>query len=237
MKSIQVESVKKTYKNGTKALDEVNLEIEEGDFFGLVGENGAGKTTLINILTGQIKPDSGTLSVLGVDPVENLAESRSNVGILPEKKSPLDFLKVRSHLKFVADSRGMSEEDFEEKIKFWSEFLNMEDKMDKLNRDLSRGQQQKVMFASTFLSEPDLVYIDEPLVNLDPSMQEKLIDYLVEYNEEGNTIILSTHYMEAAYKMCKNIGVMDNGKIVSEHSTSELDSADDIRNILINYEQ
>lgn len=237
MKSIQVESVKKTYKNGTKALDDVNLEIEEGDFFGLVGENGAGKTTLINILTGQIKPDSGTVSVLGINPVENPAESRYNVGILPEKKSPLDFLKVRSHLKFVADSRGMSEEDFEEKIKFWSEFLNMEDKMDKLNRDLSRGQQQKVMFASTFLSEPDLVYIDEPLVNLDPSMQEKLIDYLVEYNEEGNTIILSTHYMEAAYKMCKNIGVMDNGKIVSEHSTSELDSADDIRDILINYEQ
>lgn len=233
MKVIEVKNISKTYKNGTNALDGIDIDVNDGDFFGLVGENGAGKTTLINILTGQIKPDSGSSSVLDTDPVEKPAESRENVGILPEKKSPLSFLTVREHLYFVSDSRGYPRSEIDDKIEFWAEYLEIEDKLDNLNRELSRGQQQKVMFASTFISEPELVYIDEPLVNLDPRMQQKLMDYLIEYNEDGNTVILSTHYIEAAYKMCKTIGVMDDGDLVSKHKTSELESPEDIRNILI----
>lgn len=232
MSVIDAVDVSKTYSNGTLALDNVSLKVDEGQIYGLLGENGAGKTTLINILTGQIKPDSGTVSVLGIDPSEDPALARSDVGILPEKESPMKNLKPSEHFQFVGDVRGMDGKRVEEKTEYWISKLELEDKKGSLNEDLSRGQQQKVMFASTFLHEPDLVFIDEPMVNLDPKMQAILKDYIREYNKQDKTIVLSTHYVEAAMELCDEIGVMMDGRIVEEIQTDEDHDTEVVEKIL-----
>lgn len=213
MSVIEAVNVSKRYSDGTLALDDISLDVDEGQIYGLLGENGAGKTTLINILTGQVQPDSGSVSVLGIDPTDKPAVSRADVGILPEKESPMKNLKPDEHFQFVGDIRGMKQEEVEEKTDFWMSKLELKDKKSSLNEDLSRGQQQKVMFASTFLHEPELVFIDEPMVNLDPKMQGILKDYIREYNDRGKTIVLSTHYVEAAMELCDEIGVMMDGTV------------------------
>jgi ABC-2 type transport system ATP-binding protein len=232
MPVIESIDLSKTYSSGTLALDDVSLQVDQGQIYGLLGENGAGKTTLINILTGQIKPDSGSVSVLGIDPSEDPALARTDVGILPEKESPMKNLKPSEHFQFVGDVRGMDKTQVEEKTDYWISKLELGDKRGSLNEDLSRGQQQKVMFASTFLHEPDLVFIDEPMVNLDPKMQAILKDYIREYNRQDKTIVLSTHYVEAAMELCDEIGVMMDGRIVEEIHPDEDHDTEVVEKIL-----
>lgn len=232
MKSITVNDVSKTYSDGTKALTDISISVDQGEFYGLMGRNGAGKTTLIKILTGQIEPDHGEVRVMGVDPTENPAEARSKLGILPEKESPMSFLTPREHFEFIGNIHEIDDSTLEDRIQFWKNKLNLVDQMDQKNKDLSRGQQQKVMFASTFLHEPELVFIDEPLANLDPPIQRVLKDYLKEYNESGNTIMLSTHYVEASLELCNTIVVIEDGIAVRESDTNNLGSAEDIEQML-----
>lgn len=230
--SVYIEDVSKKYQNGTKALKEVNLNVEEGDFYGLIGKNGAGKTTLINVLTGQDKPDSGKMKVMGVNPVENSSKVREKVGILPEKESPMTFLKAKEYFEFVKDVRSIDDDVFKDNVETWSERLEIEHKLDSLNSNLSRGQQQKVMFISAFLHNPEMVFIDEPLANLDPQIQTKIKKYLKDYNDQGNTVILSTHYTEAALELCDKIGIMRDGKLVEEYDTDDIEDIDRIVELL-----
>lgn len=232
MSVIEAIDVSKTYSDGTLALDNISLDVDEGQIYGLLGENGAGKTTLINILTGQVNPDSGSVSVLGIDPTDKPAVARADVGILPEKESPMKNLKPDEHFQFVGDIRGMSKQEVEEKTDFWMSKLELNGKKTSLNEDLSRGQQQKVMFASTFLHEPELVFIDEPMVNLDPKMQGILKDYIREYNDRGKTIVLSTHYVEAAMELCDEIGVMMDGIVEEQIHPNKDDDSRAVEEIL-----
>lgn len=229
---VNARDISKTYSDGTEALEDLTLEIGEGEFYGFMGRNGAGKTTLINILTGQIKPDGGSLTVQETNPVENPAEVRSKIGILPEKESPMSFLTPREHFEFVGNAHQIDQNDLEDRIDFWSEKLELKDKMDQKNKTLSRGQQQKVMFASTFLHKPNLVFIDEPLANLDPPIQRKLKDYLMKYNDDGNTIVLSTHYVEAALELCTKILIVEKGTAIDEKDTKNIGSAKEIEQML-----
>ncbi len=232
MADIKVDNLTKTYITGTKALKDINLKIDKGDFYGLIGVNGAGKTTLINSLTGQIKPDEGKIHILNVDAVENGEKVRANVGILPEKESPMSFMTPEEYFDFIGEVRGIEKEKLDEKVSEWVDKLNLSQHMNSLNKHLSRGQQQKVLFAGTFLHEPDVVFIDEPLANLDPLIQEILKEYLKEYNERGKTIILSTHHLDVAKELCNTLGVMNDGELIGEYTVSELKDNDDIRELL-----
>lgn len=232
MDSIFVKDITKTYSNGTKALDNVSLNIKSGEFYGLIGVNGAGKTTLINTLTGQLNPDNGEVKVLDLNSKISGAEIRSKVGILPEKETPLSFMTPSEYFDFIGDVRGISDDEVQNKVNEWVERLDMKEEMNSMNRNLSRGQQQKVLFAGTFIHEPDVVFIDEPLANLDPLIQEKLKNYLKEYNEKGNTIVLSTHYLDVAIELCEKLGVMRDGKMIGEYKTDDINSDDDIRKLL-----
>jgi ABC-2 type transport system ATP-binding protein len=229
---IVTKNVSKTYNDGTKALIGLEMKIGKGEFYGLMGRNGAGKTTLINILTGQIKPDSGDIEVMGIDPTKEPAKVRSKVGILPEKETPMSFLTPREHFEFIGNVHKIPDEKLEDQIEFWADKLELEDKLDQKNQSLSRGQQQKVMFASAFIHEPELVFIDEPLANLDPPIQRKLKNYLTQYNKKGNTIVLSTHYVEAAIELCNKILVIENGTALDEKNTKDIGSAKQIEQML-----
>jgi len=223
MSSIRTEELRKRYGDVT-ALDGLSLTVELGELYGLLGPNGAGKTTTMELLTGQTVPDAGEAAVLGVDPAADPVGVRELVGILPEKESPPSFLTPREYLQFVGSIRGLPDTTVDERTKEWADRLGFGAKLDTLSTDLSRGQQQKVMFAGAFLHEPDLVFIDEPLANLDPIVQERVKRFLVEYREAGNTVVISTHNVEVAAELCSTVGIVSAGQLVAEVVPSELGS-------------
>ena len=216
---IETHQLVKQYGDVT-AVDHVSLSVGEGELFGLLGPNGSGKTTMIKVLTGQIAPTSGQGQVMGIDVVQDPVRVREMVGIVPEQETPPSFLTAEEYLQFVGKIRHL--EDTEEQVTFWSRYLEFSDKKDVLCKDLSRGTRQKLMVAQAFLHRPQMVLIDEPLINLDPVMQRKLKDYLVNYVRNGGTVFLSTHILEIAEHMCDRIGIIDHGRLIAMGTMAEL---------------
>jgi len=210
---VSVSDLTKSYGD-LDVLDSVSFSIPEGEVFGILGPNGVGKTTLIKILTGQDSPNSGSVSVLGKTPWEEETKVRHEVGILPEKQSPPSYLTPREFFNYVGMVREIPDESLEENINKWAEYLSFEEKLDTLCSNLSRGQQQKVMFTQALLHNPKLVFIDEPVANLDPLMQERVKEFIMDYSSEGNTIVLSTHHIEFASELCSKILSLTSDKAV-----------------------
>ena len=219
MVPVRLRKISKKYGKSF-AVKNLSFSVDEGQFFGFIGPNGAGKTTTIDILTGQLMPDSGRCSVMGVDPVTEPVKVRKKVGILPEREDPPSFMTPREYLEFIADVRNIS--DIDERIEEWGERLRFSSKLDVMNRSLSKGEKQKVMVTQALIHSPELAFIDEPLINLDPVIQERLKSFLVEYVEEGNTIFLSTHVMSLADDVCTHIGVLDRGELVEKGSLEDI---------------
>lgn len=203
-----------------RAVDNVSLSIKKGELFTLLGPNGSGKTTMVRLLTGQIKPTKGRAKVLGIDVIKNPIEVRKFVGIVPEQESPPSFLTAEEYLHFVARIRNLN--NIEERCKKWFEFLEFEEEKDILCKDLSRGTRQKLMIAQAFLHNPSLVFIDEPLINLDPIIQRKIKDYLINFVRRGGTIFLCTHVLSIAEEISTRIGIIHKGRIIYEGSMKEL---------------
>ncbi|QPV62747.1 ABC transporter ATP-binding protein [Halosimplex litoreum] len=220
MPAIETMDLTKRYGDVT-ALSSLSLSVPEGELFGLLGPNGSGKTTTIEILTGQLDPTEGTASVLGHDPAGDPLAVREAVGILPEREDPPSFLTPREYLQFVGDVRGLSGVD--DRIAEWADRLGFVDTLDTISTDLSEGERQRVMLAQTFVHEPDLVFIDEPLVNLDPIMQAEVKDHMRDYCERGNTLFLSTHFLEVAEELCTSVGIVRDGDLVAERDPRDLD--------------
>jgi ABC-2 type transport system ATP-binding protein len=201
-------------------LKRVSFNVELGEFFGVFGPNGAGKTTLLRILTGQIDPTEGGVNVLGYEVKGQAMEIKKRVGIVPEFESPPSFLTGKEFLRFVCDVRGL--EDSEKRIEHWITFFDLEGKDDIICKDLSKGQRQKLMLSSAFIHEPNLMFLDEPFINLDPIYQKKVREYLMDYIGKGNTIFMCTHILEIADKLCDSIMFIDKGRIVEKGKKKEL---------------
>jgi ABC-2 type transport system ATP-binding protein len=220
MTAIETAGLTKRYGDVT-ALESLSLTVEQGELFGLLGPNGSGKTTTIEILAGQLTPSAGSASVLGHDPVEDPLAVREAIGILPEREDPPSFLTPREYLQFVGDVRGL--DDVAGRIETWADQLSFDHKLDTLTTDLSEGERQRVMLAQAFVHEPSLVFIDEPLVNLDPILQEEVKDHLREYCEAGNTLFLSTHFVEVAEELCTDVAILREGELLATRDPRELD--------------
>ncbi|WP_262176852.1 ABC transporter ATP-binding protein [Haloarcula laminariae] len=202
------------------ALSGLSLSVEDGALFGLLGPNGSGKTTTIELLTGQREPTSGSATVVGHDPVAEPMAVKQAIGILPEREDPPSFLTPREYLTFVGEVRAI--DDVDERIETWAERLEFSGVLDALSTGLSEGERQRVMLAAAFLHDPDLVFIDEPLVNLDPIMQEQVKSVLADYCERGNTLFLSTHYVDVAAELCTHVGIVEGGELVAECDPREM---------------
>jgi len=220
--AVETTDLTKRYGDVT-ALDALSLSVPTGELYGFLGPNGAGKSTTINVLTGQLEPDSGSARVAGVDPVAEPVRARAAVGILPENGRPPSFLTVREYLEFAGVTRGLPDEAVDAAVGAWADRLEFRPKLDTLCTDLSQGERQKVLVAQAFLHEPDVVFIDEPLTNLDPIMQERVKRFFRTYREAGNTLFLSTHFIATAEALCTRVGIVNRGRLLSEVDPRSLD--------------
>jgi ABC-2 type transport system ATP-binding protein len=219
MSVIEAKEISKQYDDVT-ALKKVDFVIHKGEFFGLLGPNGAGKTTLLKILTGQIRMTSGKAKILGMNIKDNVIDVKKKIAIVPEQESPPSFLTPREVLEMVASIRQIENPDIEE----WINFFELEAMEGRVCRNLSRGQKQKVMLAAAFISDTELMFLDEPFINLDPIVQTKVRDWLIQYVENGGTVFLNTHLLENAQRLCNRAAIIHNGKIQSMIKINELDS-------------
>ena len=205
---------------GMKALDSVNISVDEGDFFGFFGPNGAGKTTLIRILTGQLEPTSGSVNVLGVDVVKDPLGVKRLIGIVPEVESPPTYLTGYEYLYFVGKIRGL--DGLEERIDKWLSFFDLEEKKGTICKDMSKGMRQKLMLASAFIHEPKLLFLDEPFINLDPIYQRLLREYLEDYIAKGGTVFMASHILEISERLCNKLAIVNLGRVVAQGRINDL---------------
>ena len=219
MAVIEGRNVVKQY-GGMKALDSVNISVDEGDFFGFFGPNGAGKTTLIRIFTGQLEPTSGSVNVLGVDVVKDPLGVKRLIGIVPEVESPPTYLTAYEYLYFVGKIRGL--EGLEGRIDKWLSFFDLEEKKGTICKDMSKGMRQKLMLASAFIHEPKLLFLDEPFINLDPIYQRLLREYLEDYIAKGGTVFMASHILEISERLCNKLAIVNLGRVVAQGRINDL---------------
>tara|TARA_B100001564_G_scaffold358953_1_gene379071 strand:+ start:1586 stop:2287 length:702 start_codon:yes stop_codon:yes gene_type:complete len=217
MSVITCSNLSKNYDE-VEALKKINLEVSEGEFFGLLGPNGAGKTTLLKILTCQLKSSKGKADVFGMDTFSNFSNIKPKISIVPEQESPPSFLTPREVLELVVNIRQITDSN----IDYWLEFFELETMEGRVCRNLSRGQKQKVMLASAFISETKLMFLDEPFINLDPLVQAKVREWLKEYVKKGGTVFINTHLLENAERLCDRAAIIHQGQIQSLINLSDL---------------
>jgi len=218
MPVIVVKGVSKRFGD-YQALKDIDLNVNEGEFFGLFGPNGAGKTTLTRILTGQLKQDKGKISVMSI-PSSDPIGIKAKIGIVPEAENPPTFLTAREFLELVCKIREL--DAVETRVDKWIKFFDIGDKDDVLCRDLSKGQKQKVILAAAFIPEPRLLFLDEPFINLDPIFQKRLREYLASVIKEGRTIFMCSHILEIAEKLCTRAAIINKGAIVAQGTLDEI---------------
>ncbi len=219
MSAIAFEDLSKNYGD-LKALDHINLEIQEGEFFGLLGPNGAGKTTLISILAGLCRPSSGHAKVMGHDVQSDFRAARRLLGIVPQELVFDPFFNVRETLEFQSGYFGIKNNgDWIDEI---MHHLGLTDKADKNMRALSGGMKRRVLVAQALVHRPPVIVLDEPTAGVDVELRQSLWKFVSRLNQEGHTIVLTTHYLEEAEQLCGRIAMLKKGEIVALDTTSNL---------------
>ncbi|MBK6672850.1 MAG: ABC transporter ATP-binding protein [Proteobacteria bacterium] len=222
MHALSVKGLTKTYRNGVQALKGIDLDVEEGDFFALLGPNGAGKTTLIGIVTSLVNKTAGQVSVFGYDIDRDLDRAKSCIGIVPQEinfnmfESPETI--VVNQAGFYGVERGLARERAEKYLKQ----LQLWEKRKGMARALSGGMKRRLMIARALMHEPKLLILDEPTAGVDIEIRRSMWDFLRQINEQGTTIILTTHYLEEAESLCRNIAIIDGGRIIERDRMSNL---------------
>lgn len=215
MVKIEVENLEKTF-NDKKVLKGIDFKVNKGEIIGFLGPNGAGKSTTINILTGATPRDKGNVLVENRDPEKHQNFIRKHSGIIPEREDPPSFLTVNEYLDFVSETRQTPIN--KEK---WLKKFKLTGKESRLTKDLSKGDRQKLMLIQAFFHEPEIVFIDEPMINLDPFIQKKAKQQIQQYAENGGTVFLSTHYLSIVEDICTRTLLLKDGKISREIENPE----------------
>jgi len=206
---LEVRDVTKTF-GSVRAVDGVSFTVRRGTITGLLGRNGAGKTTTIRMITGIFFPDSGTIELLG----GKSGDPRDHIGYLPEERGLYRQMKVVELLGFLAEIKGRRGADVQRDIARWLDRFELGEKRDSKVEELSKGNQQKVQLIGTVLHKPDLLILDEPFSGLDPLNQELFRELLLEYRQQGKGVILSTHGMELAERLCDSICLISQGRAI-----------------------
>lgn len=223
MSAVSFQSVSKTYrtpKGDFQALNQVSLDIAEGEFFGLLGPNGAGKTTLISILAGLSQASGGRVLVQGSDVQANFAEARRKLGIVPQELVFDPFFSVREALRFQSGYFGVKNNDawIDELL----DSLGLADKAQANMRQLSGGMKRRVLVAQALVHKPPIIVLDEPTAGVDVELRQTLWHFIAKLNKQGHTVLLTTHYLEEAEALCSRVAMLKQGQIVKLSPMSEL---------------
>ncbi|WP_296268772.1 ABC transporter ATP-binding protein [Pseudomonas sp. UBA6562] len=220
--ALSIRQLTKTYGNGFQALSGIDLDVAEGDFFALLGPNGAGKSTTIGILSTLVNKTSGTVNVFGHDLDREPAALKRNLGVVPQEFNFNQFEKTFDIVVTQAGYYGIKPALAKERAEQYLTQLGLWDKRDVPSRSLSGGMKRRLMIARALIHEPRLVILDEPTAGVDIELRRSMWTFLTELNQKGVTIILTTHYLEEAEQLCRNIGIIDHGTIVENTSMRQL---------------
>jgi len=222
MNAIEIQSLKKTYHGGEEALKGIDLNIPKGSFFGLLGPNGAGKTTTIGILTGLINKSSGMTKIMNYDTIRDFKITRKLIGLSPQEINLDVFFSIKEILTFHAGYYGIKKKIAKENTNLVLNKLGLYHKRNSKARELSGGMKRRVQIAKALVHDPPILILDEPTAGVDIELRHMLWNYLKEINKEGKTILLTTHYIEEAEKLCDNIAIINKGKIITCGSTTNI---------------
>ncbi len=222
MQALSIRSLAKTYGNGVQALKGIDLDVREGDFFALLGPNGAGKTTAIGIITSLVTKTSGTVSVFGHDIDRDLERAKSCIGLVPQEVNFNMFEKVFTIVVNQAGFYGIPRPLARERTEKYLHQLQLWEKRDAIARSLSGGMKRRLMIARALVHEPRLLILDEPTAGVDIEIRRSMWEFLRGINAQGTTIILTTHYLEEAENLCRNIAIIDRGRIIEHDSIANV---------------
>jgi len=216
--ALTIKNLTKTYSNGFKALHGIDLEIPHGDFFALLGPNGAGKSTTIGIITSLIKKTSGDIKIYDIDIDKNFVKAKTFIGLVPQEINFNTFEPIKEIIINQAGYYGVKRKQAIIEAERLLKKLGLWEKKDQFSRKLSGGMQRRLMVARALVHRPKLLILDEPTAGADVEVRRLMWEYLKQLNDDGTTIILTTHYLEEAENLCKNIAIIDDGKILENSS-------------------
>ena len=217
---LRVKNLVKFYKK-TLAVDDVSIDVNDGEIVGLLGPNGAGKTTVLRCVTGIIQPTEGFIEVDGIDLFENEEEAKRRIAFVPEVPTPYEMLTVLEHLRFIAMAYQTMDQ-FEERADTLMHRFDLYEKRNDLVLSLSKGMKQKLAIACAFIHDAKVILFDEPLIGIDPRGVHELKEMIAESKTQGKSILISTHMLDTAEKLCDRIIILRRGTIIAEGSLAEL---------------
>lgn len=233
MNALEISNLKKIYSNGVEALKGIDLSVREGDFFALLGPNGAGKSTTIGILTSLVIKTSGKVSIYGHDIDSDFSAAKSCLGVVPQEFNFGVFEKVYNVVLNQAGYYGLPKKLAKERTEKYLCQLGLWEKRDSLSRVLSGGMKRRLMIARALVHEPKILILDEPTAGVDIELRRSMWDFLIKLNQQGVTIILTTHYLEEAESLCRNIAIINHGEIVVNESIKALLSKLDFESFIL----
>lgn len=220
--ALEIKALAKTYDNGVVALRGVDLSVEQGDFFALLGPNGAGKSTLINIVSGLVKKTDGTVAISGLSIDGDHQAAKMHLGVVPQEFNFGIFEKVLDVVLDQAGYYGIARSDALPKAEKLLQSLGLFEKRNDQSRFLSGGMKRRLMIARALVHDPTILILDEPTAGVDIELRREMWDFLTELNRKGVTIILTTHYLEEAEQLCKNVAIINHGQIVTQGAIKQL---------------
>ncbi len=222
MKALTLRHLKKTYANGLVAIKEINLEVEEGDFFALLGPNGAGKSTTIGIISSLINASSGEIKIFDVDLKKNTQLAKSYIGLVPQEVNFNQFETVQNIVMNQAGYYGIPRKKALKQTEYCLKLMRLWEQRDTVSRRLSGGMKRRVMIARAMVHQPRLLILDEPTAGVDIEIRRSMWETMRQVNEQGTTIILTTHYLEEAENLCRHIAIINQGEIVENTDMQSL---------------
>ncbi|MCL1820447.1 MAG: ABC transporter ATP-binding protein [Oscillospiraceae bacterium] len=222
---ISLNNVTKTYAHGgTKAVDNISLNVKRGEIFGFLGPNGAGKSTTIKMITGILQPTEGTIFIDGVNLAESPEECKAKIGYVPDRHEVFERLSGVEYLNFIGDVYGVSASDRKARMEKYLDMFELSNAAGDLIRSYSHGMKQKLLLTGALLHNPPLWILDEPMVGLDPKSALRLKEQMREHCDSGNTVFFSTHVLEVAERLCDRIGIIKGGRLAAVGTMDELRS-------------
>ena len=235
--ALQIDNLKKTYKGGTEALKGISLKVKKGDFYALLGPNGAGKSSTIGIIGTLVTKTSGQVKIFDFDTDKDVAIAKLLLGVVSQEINFSQFEKVIDIVTTQAGFYGIKKSIAKPKVETMLRRLGLWDKRNDQARTLSGGYKRRLMIAKALIHEPKLLILDEPTAGVDIELRREMWDFLKEINANGTTIILTTHYLEEAEQLCKNIGIIDHGEIVVDTSMKDLLRKLDVQGFVFDLEE